>query len=192
MINRYSEKQVSEGVISCSVSSYGYDLRVADEFKIFTNVNRTIVDPNHFDERSFVTVNAGRERHAIRAGVGRLRRARDLEHHAAAGEDLRQTNASAKFSSSSRTSLRDQLQGAQEKVPAAERDCVAEAAGRHSTLSRQLSAFSSIVGHSLVRPSTSAPRTMPRLSVRIPVERPCALQCERRRAPSRRLPRTGF
>jgi dCTP deaminase len=39
------------------VSSYGYDLRVADEFKIFTNVNRTIVDPNHFDERPFVTVN---------------------------------------------------------------------------------------------------------------------------------------
>jgi len=62
MINRYSEKQVSEGVISCSVSSYGYDLRVADEFKILTNVNRTIVDPNHFDERSFVTVNAGRDR----------------------------------------------------------------------------------------------------------------------------------
>src|ERR1700730_17659801 len=46
-----------------------------------------------------------RERHAIRAGVGRLCRARDLEHHAAAGEDLRQTNASAKFSSSSRTRL---------------------------------------------------------------------------------------
>jgi deoxycytidine triphosphate deaminase len=62
MIHPYSEKQVSEGVISCGVSSYGYDLRVADEFKIFTNVNRTIVDPNHFDERSFVTVNAGRDR----------------------------------------------------------------------------------------------------------------------------------
>jgi len=37
-------------------------LRVADEFKISTNVNPTIVDPNHFDERSFVTVNAGRDR----------------------------------------------------------------------------------------------------------------------------------
>ena len=58
MINPYSEKQVSEGVISYGVSSYGYDLRVADEFKIFTNVNSTIVDPKHFDERSFVTVNA--------------------------------------------------------------------------------------------------------------------------------------
>ena len=58
MINPYSEKQVSTGVISYGVSSYGYDLRVADEFKIFTNVNSTIVDPKHFDERSFVTVNA--------------------------------------------------------------------------------------------------------------------------------------
>ncbi len=56
-INPYSEKQVSEGVISYGVSSYGFDLRVADEFKIFANVNSTIVDPNHFDERSFVTVN---------------------------------------------------------------------------------------------------------------------------------------
>ena len=58
MINPYSEKQVSEGVISYGVSSYGYDLRVADEFKIFTNVNSTIVDPKHFDERSFVRVNS--------------------------------------------------------------------------------------------------------------------------------------
>jgi dCTP deaminase len=58
MINPYSEKQMSEGVISYGVSSYGYDLRVADEFKIFTNVNCAIVDPKHFDERSFVSVNA--------------------------------------------------------------------------------------------------------------------------------------
>ena len=39
MINPFSEKQVREGVISYGLSSYGYDLRVADEFKIFTNVN---------------------------------------------------------------------------------------------------------------------------------------------------------
>ena len=58
MINPYSEKQVSKGVISYGVSSYGYDLRVSDEFKIFTNVNSAIVDPKNFDERSFVTVNA--------------------------------------------------------------------------------------------------------------------------------------
>ena len=45
MINPNSEKQVSEGVISYGVSSYGYDLRVADEFKIFTNVTSTIVGP---------------------------------------------------------------------------------------------------------------------------------------------------
>ena len=58
MINPFSEKQVSKGVISFGVSSYGYDLRVADEFKIFTNVNSTVVDPKNFDERSFVTVRA--------------------------------------------------------------------------------------------------------------------------------------
>ena len=45
IINPYSEKQVSERVISYGVSSYGYDLRVADEFKIFTHVNSTIVGP---------------------------------------------------------------------------------------------------------------------------------------------------
>jgi dCTP deaminase len=58
MINPFSEKQVREGVISYGLSSYGYDLRVADEFKIFTNVNCTVVDPKHFDERSFVTVSS--------------------------------------------------------------------------------------------------------------------------------------
>ena len=58
MISPFNEKQVREGVISYGVSSYGYDLRVADEFKIFTNVNSTIVDPKHFDERSFVTIQA--------------------------------------------------------------------------------------------------------------------------------------
>ena len=56
MINPFSEKQVREGVISYGLSSYGYDLRVADEFKIFTNVNSTIVDPKKFDERSFVSL----------------------------------------------------------------------------------------------------------------------------------------
>ena len=56
MINPFSEKQVREGVVSYGLSSYGYDLRVADEFKIFTNVNSTIVDPKQFDEKSFVTV----------------------------------------------------------------------------------------------------------------------------------------
>jgi dCTP deaminase len=58
MINPFSEKQVRTGVISYGLSSYGYDLRVADEFKIFTNVNSAVVDPKQFDERSFVTVAA--------------------------------------------------------------------------------------------------------------------------------------
>ena len=56
MINPFSEKQMRQGVISYGLSSYGYDLRVADEFKIFTNVNCAIVDPKHFDEKSFVTI----------------------------------------------------------------------------------------------------------------------------------------
>ncbi len=54
MIKPFVENQVREGVISFGLSSYGYDLRVADEFKIFTNVNSTIVDPKQFDARSFV------------------------------------------------------------------------------------------------------------------------------------------
>ncbi len=58
MIEPFSEKQVSDGVISYGLSSYGYDLRVSDEFKIFTNVNSAIIDPKAFDERSFVNVNA--------------------------------------------------------------------------------------------------------------------------------------
>jgi dCTP deaminase len=58
MINPFSEKQVREGVISYGLSSYGYDLRVADEFKIFTNVNSTVVDPKKFDSRSLVGVEA--------------------------------------------------------------------------------------------------------------------------------------
>ncbi len=54
MINPFAESQMRQGVISYGLSSYGYDLRVADEFKIFTNVNSTIVDPKQFDARSFV------------------------------------------------------------------------------------------------------------------------------------------
>jgi dCTP deaminase len=54
MIEPFTDRQVREGVISYGVSSYGYDIRVADEFRIFTNVNTTIVDPKHFDPRSLV------------------------------------------------------------------------------------------------------------------------------------------
>jgi len=54
MIEPFESSQVREGVISYGVSSYGYDIRVADEFKIFTNVYSAIVDPKSFDPRSMV------------------------------------------------------------------------------------------------------------------------------------------
>jgi dCTP deaminase len=54
MIEPYEDRQIRDGVISYGVSSYGYDMRVADEFRIFTNVNSSIVDPKHFDSKSFV------------------------------------------------------------------------------------------------------------------------------------------
>jgi dCTP deaminase len=54
MIKPFVEKQVSKGVISYGVSSYGYDMRIADEFKIFTNVHSAIVDPKNFTTDSFV------------------------------------------------------------------------------------------------------------------------------------------
>ena len=128
MIEPFTDRQVREGVISYGVSSYGYDIRVADEFQIFTNVNSTIVDPKAFrsalaggvqrrclpDSAEFVCAGAVggifpdsaecaddlpgqihvravrnyRERHAVRAGVGRLRHAGNQQHHAAARENL--------------------------------------------------------------------------------------------------------
>ena len=54
MIEPFVDSQIREGVISYGVSSYGYDIRVADEFKIFTNIYSTIVDPKSFDPRSMV------------------------------------------------------------------------------------------------------------------------------------------
>jgi len=54
MIEPFVDGQVREGAISYGVSSYGYDMRVAPEFRIFTNVLSIIVDPKHFDARSFV------------------------------------------------------------------------------------------------------------------------------------------
>jgi len=54
MIEPFHENQVKTGVISYGVSSYGYDIRVSDEFKIFTNVNNSMVDPKNFDSKSFV------------------------------------------------------------------------------------------------------------------------------------------
>ncbi len=54
MIEPFVDRQAHDGVISFGVSSYGYDIRVADEFKIFTNVYSAIVDPKAFDPRSMV------------------------------------------------------------------------------------------------------------------------------------------
>ena len=62
MIEPFEAEQVRYGeqgrVISYGTSSYGYDVRCADEFKVFTNINSTIVDPKNFDARSFVDVKA--------------------------------------------------------------------------------------------------------------------------------------
>ncbi len=57
MIEPFEPAQVRDGTISYGLSSYGYDIRVAPEFKVFTNVHNVIVDPKSFDERSFVDVN---------------------------------------------------------------------------------------------------------------------------------------
>jgi dCTP deaminase len=54
MITPFAENQVKGGVISYGVGSYGYDMRISDEFKIFTDINTSIVDPKKFDSRSFV------------------------------------------------------------------------------------------------------------------------------------------
>jgi dCTP deaminase len=58
MIEPFVDGQVGAGVVSYGLSSYGYDIRVADEFKIFTNINNTVIDPKNFDPRSFVDVKA--------------------------------------------------------------------------------------------------------------------------------------
>ena len=54
MIDPFVETQKREGVISYGLSSYGYDARVADKFKVFTNVDSAIVDPKNFNPESFV------------------------------------------------------------------------------------------------------------------------------------------
>ena len=58
MIDPFVESQVRSGVVSYGLSSYGYDIRVADEFKVFTNINTTVIDPKAFDPRSFVDLKA--------------------------------------------------------------------------------------------------------------------------------------
>lgn len=54
MIEPFEDQQVRDGVISYGVSSYGYDMRVADDFRIFHNALFSVVDPKAFDDRSFL------------------------------------------------------------------------------------------------------------------------------------------
>lgn len=56
MIEPFESGQVHKGVISYGLSSYGYDLRVASDFKVFTNVHNSLVDPKNFDDRAFVDI----------------------------------------------------------------------------------------------------------------------------------------
>jgi dCTP deaminase len=58
IIEPFVDEQMRSGVISYGLSSYGYDIRVADEFKVFTNVYNTVVDPKNFDPQSFVDIKA--------------------------------------------------------------------------------------------------------------------------------------
>jgi dCTP deaminase len=58
MIEPFVDDQVRAGVISYGVSSYGYDVRVGNAFKVFTNVFNTVVDPKNFDPKSFVDITA--------------------------------------------------------------------------------------------------------------------------------------
>ncbi len=54
MIEPFCEEQIGKGVVSFGLSSYGYDIRVSNEFKIFTNINSTVVDPKNFDSANVV------------------------------------------------------------------------------------------------------------------------------------------
>ena len=56
MIEPFEDRQVRQGVVSYGLSSYGYDIRVADEYKVFTNLFNTLVDPKNFDPKSFVDI----------------------------------------------------------------------------------------------------------------------------------------
>ena len=130
-------------IVSYGTSSYGYDIRCAPEFKVFTNIFSTVVDPKNFDEKSFVDIESDvciippnsfalartveyfripreraddlprqehlralrdhRQRHAVRARMGRLRDARVQQHDAAAGQDLRRRRLRPGASSSRAT-----------------------------------------------------------------------------------------
>tara|TARA_B100001250_G_scaffold180421_1_gene155117 strand:- start:741 stop:1295 length:555 start_codon:yes stop_codon:yes gene_type:complete len=54
MIEPFVENNIRKDVISYGLSSYGYDIRVSDEYKIFTNINNSVIDPKKFDDKSFI------------------------------------------------------------------------------------------------------------------------------------------
>ncbi len=58
MIQPFQRRQVRKGCISYGLSSYGYDIRVSDEFKVFTNVHSVLVDPKEFHPNSWVKIKA--------------------------------------------------------------------------------------------------------------------------------------
>lgn len=58
MISPFVDDQVRDGVVSYGLSSFGYDMRVADEFKVFTNIHNAIVDPKAIDNQAFVEIKA--------------------------------------------------------------------------------------------------------------------------------------
>jgi len=59
MIKPFNNKQIKKGVISYGVSSYGYDMRVADEFKVFSNISGTVIDPKNLDKNNFQNFRGG-------------------------------------------------------------------------------------------------------------------------------------
>jgi dCTP deaminase len=69
MIEPFADSQVRQGVISYGVSSYGYDIRVGDQFKVFTNVHNTVVDPKQFDPKSFVDIKSVGKSTYARCGI---------------------------------------------------------------------------------------------------------------------------
>src|SRR6266699_2368496 len=174
MIEPFEAGQVREvnghRIVSYGTSSYGYDVRCADEFKIFTNINSTIVDPKRFDEKSFVdfrgdvciippnsfalartveyfrALRRNSERNASGARVGRQRDTRVFQHNTAAREDLRQRRRRADVVLRVRRGVLDVLQGPRRQVPGS--------AGRH--------AAEDLIG----RQARSAPRTLTLHTVR--------------------------
>ncbi|PAF51024.1 dCTP deaminase [Helicobacter sp. 13S00477-4] len=65
MIDPFCEKQIGENVVSFGLSSYGYDIRVSDEFMIFTNVGAMIVDPKDFHHSNVIKVNASKDGYCV-------------------------------------------------------------------------------------------------------------------------------